>query len=331
MLIAACSIEAARDGYAGTLLTSVSSGTAGSGVRGNRATATADWVFTPKNNAALTATGNTVVLGFAFRQATLAGANIVYALTSSASAVFLLHCDSAGTLNLKNSGGTILASSSSGVLVANTFCFIEIKFTYLASGTTAFTVKANGTSVITYSAAYVTNTVTNFSPTSSPGSMMDIHCLDSTGSLNNDFLGDCRVEHLTATAEGANTGWTNTGGANKTSSVTSPTDGDTSYVGIGTANTRQTFVVTDPVIATGTVKSVQILARSHGETNGSQKLAGTVRTGSGNYDSTDYGLASNAASTYNPCLGTFENNPATSAAWTIAEVNAMEAGVVVLP
>lgn len=333
MLLSCVSIEAIRDGYiVAPLFTTSSYTNTGAGVRGDRQAAASQWTWKPKLGASLTAVGNSIIMGYAHKFSTVSTTTIFSALDSSGNNVWSVGQTSAGEVTFIAAGTT---TSATAPLVANQFAYIEVKFQYLAATTATVTVRVNGTVVITGSISFGQNlsTITTFQRISSGSTPrgMDFYCLDSTGSVNNDFLGDCRVEHLVPTAEGANTAWTLGAGASKTAAVTAPTDADTSYIRTEVAGDRQTFTLTDPVITTGTVMGLQVVSRAHGELNGSEKVGGTVRTGGSSYDSTDYSLATAVAATYLPCVGTFETNPGTSSAWTVSEIQALEAGPVVLP
>lgn len=162
---------------------------------------------------------------------------------------------------------------------------------------------------------------TGMSPTTT-ADFTDFYVLDSSGS-NNTFLGDCRVEHLPATAQGAHNDWVRTGGSSALDAMSS-VDGDTSYLRSEVLGQQESFALADLASSSGTVAGVCVNVVAKKETTNPVKIQGIARINATDYLSTLKG--SPAQSGYYGCQAIFEVNPATGAPWTAAEVNALEAG-----
>jgi hypothetical protein len=156
----------------------------------------------------------------------------------------------------------------------------------------------------------------------------DITINDNTGSVNNDYLGDIRIEELVPSANGNYTDWSvNTGNAwdalNDT--ITNPDD-DTTYIFSNTVAQRSTFAMTDLAATPAAIQAVRIRGRGEKTDAGTRSVQTTVR--SSTTDSDD-ATGKDPGTSYNWFFGDIhEVDPATSVAWTASGVNAMEAGVV---
>lgn len=146
---------------------------------------------------------------------------------------------------------------------------------------------------------------------------------DDFWSDDSEYLGDCRIECLFPSAAGDTTAWTPSAGANYECVDEAAPDSDTSYVSSSTADQVDTYTFGNLVTTAGTVKGVQVSAFARKDDAGSRNIALVARPGS-----TDRPGGSQAvADTYNYYRQLWEVNPDTSAAWSIAEVNAAKFGI----
>lgn len=245
---------------------------------------------------------------------------------------------SVGSTNA-SAGGTLQNVRASSVIFMPTdnvarWYYIELKYVMGAdSNTVRMELVVDGTTRIALTAAV--STYADFLPgalgfhSNAAGlnaGICDVYCLDNTGSTNTDYLGDCRVETLRPTANGANTGLTLVGAANHAAAVNeTDIDGDTSYVR-GVVGNKDTFVMSDLASTVGTVRGVAVSNIAEKESSTSRVVRGITRIGSTDYRSTG-GNVDPAFLNYRPVQGIFDISPATSSLWTASEVNAMEAGV----
>lgn len=126
-----------------------------------------------------------------------------------------LVCQSTGVLALMDKNGTVLASTSGPVVVAQSAAHLEMKLN--VSGT-AFTLKVNETQVMNVSSLALTGSgsteqigfVAGANGSGAPTQYVgNIIIRDTNGSYNNDFVGDRRVATLLVNSDDdAHQGWT---------------------------------------------------------------------------------------------------------------------------
>jgi hypothetical protein len=151
----------------------------------------------------------------------------------------------------------------------------------------------------------------------------DLYVLDGSGAAPwNTFLGDCRVEAMSPSGPGANTGWTPSAGANWQCVDDAAPNGDADYTAAATAGLTDTFATQDLLAAGTTVYGVQHCLSAKKADAGAASLAPVIRHGG-----TDYpGAVLNPNTGYNVLMQIAQVNPGTSAQWTMADFNAAEFG-----
>ena len=278
----------------------------------------------------------TWVVGFALRVSALPAATPIAFLAFLDTAI--THCglavDSTGLVFAwRATTATVLGTSSAGIST-NTWAYVEARVT-ISDTVGVFAVRINGTTVLNLSSADTRNAgnasanVVRLGLTASPSpasnyDLDDLYILDATGSVNNDFLGDCKVEQILPSGAGATTAWTPSAGSNFQCVDDVPPNGDTDYVSSATAAQTDTYAYGDLSVATsGTVKAVQATVQARKDDAGSRSLALVARPGS-----TDrLGGTQAVADTYAMYPQLWDSNPDTAAAWTVAETNASQFGV----
>ena len=247
-------------------------------------------------------------------------------------------CDSSGHLTVVR-GTTVLATSTL-TLNLNTWYYIEFKGT-IHDTTGSYEVRVDGSTVSGLSATNVdtrnglTGAWDNYSLAASSGNTTtgnvdfdDFYICDTSGSANNDFLGDSRVEtrlpYTDAVSAGSNANFTPSTGTDHGAMVdeTVP-NGDTDYVASSTVGHIDTYKYPNLTL-TGTVRGVQVAPYMEKTDAGTRTVNVVARVGSTNYA---HATALSPGTTYAHMQSIFETNPATSAAWTTSEVNAAEFGV----
>ena len=150
----------------------------------------------------------------------------------------------------------------------------------------------------------------------------DFYLCDGAGGVNNDFLGDVRVQCLFPNGAGATTGWTPFSGANWQNVDDAAPDDDATYVSAGSAGVIDTYAMTDLAATTGSVKGVQTVIDARKDDSGTRTIAPVFHIGA-----TDYvGTNQNIMTAYNFFLQQYDTSPATAIAFTVAEVNALNLG-----
>jgi hypothetical protein len=155
----------------------------------------------------------------------------------------------------------------------------------------------------------------------------DIAVNDTAGSINNGQIYDGRVVLLKPTGAGSNTNQTRGGtdsGANWNQVDEFPPS-LTDYVFSATAGTRDTYALGDLPAGTWAVNACEVLAYAQNSDASAGSLGLTVKSGA----TTNEGTAQALGISGQYFRQLYETDPATSAAWTTAAVNALEAGTTV--
>ena len=149
----------------------------------------------------------------------------------------------------------------------------------------------------------------------------DMYVLDTTGSYNNDFLGDCRVETLFPSGAGSSTIWTPNSGANYAAVDEQAIDSDTTYVKSSVAGDKDMYVYDD--VTEESVFGVQTCLTARKDSTNLRRVKSVARIGGVDYDS----AAEHTLTTgYLVHTRLMDTDPA-AAAWTAANLNAAEFGI----
>ena len=277
----------------------------------------------------------TLVVGFAFlcNGISSAGTSDMLRLYDSGTIQVSLAFTSTGQLAVYRggSGGTQLAATSAGFVVSNIWHYYEMKIVFSNTGSYEVRVDGNATPTLSGSAD-TTNTANNFAnqlglfSSGGGGSSTfydDIYLVNSAGALNNDFLGDTRIEGLVPTGAGGHTDWTPSTGSNWQNVDEVPPNDNTDYNYTATVSNIDTYAMHDLTSLSGTIRAILHTLRTRKDDAGTRKVAPVFRISGTDYVGTDQVLSTS----FQTIQQLYELSPATSAAWTVSEVNALEAGV----
>jgi len=292
----------------------------------------------------LVSSGNTAIVGYAFKCVTPLSDSVNQSNSESSSTVLAsiqnfgvthvwLRLNADGTVSAMY-GSTVLETSLVGV-TQNVYTYIEVKVVIAAALAGSVIVRFNGseilnvTGVTTQVGASATWTGVYLKQRNVAGGLNewhidDFYMSDGSGAAPwNDLLGDCRVDAVFPTAEGASSDWTPLTGTNNAAMVNEAVaDGDTSYVTSVTAGHTDTYPVSDTPVVGAAPAGVQICLFVRKESAGLANLAPVVRHAGMNYPiavpspGTSYGIS----------YAIFQTNPGTDLAWTEADFNAAEFG-----
>jgi hypothetical protein len=230
--------------------------------------------------------------------------------------------------------GTTLATSTTAI-VPNVWIYMEFSYT-INTTTGAYTLKVvsggvettwlTGTNVNTQTTANANSNGIKFTGTNNNAyNLDDVYVLNSSGSVNNTFLGECRILTSLPTADSAtNKAWTPDSGTAHFSRVNeiSPDD-DTSYVYSATAGQLDTYTFAS-VSPTGAVAGVATTLCARKDDVGSRTISAEYRGGGSNYTGSK---SFSPTSSYLMFQQIYETDPATGLAWTAGGINAGEFGV----
>jgi len=278
----------------------------------------------------------TIILGFALR---VSGGDLPLVSLRSDGVVtdhLTITVTVGGTLDLRRggTGGTVVASSSAPITV-NAWHYIEIKATIADAGGTC-EVRIDGVTRLSYTGDTRnggTSTLIDgvYFPNGSgfqtnTRAIDDLYICDGLGSMNNNFLGDIKIETLYPNADGTNSQLMGSD-ANQVNNYLlvdeAGTPSTADYVSSGVVTDKDTYNFTSLVTATGPVKAVQINNYANKTDAGSRSIKALAISGA----STATGAVKPLQTTYNAHLQIQETDPNGGGAWTIAAVNAAEFGV----
>lgn len=262
--------------------------------------------------------------------------------------LFMFYGDSGATLHIAVSintslgidikrGSTVVASSAAGVLTALTWFYLEVHGKVADTGGFV-NVRLNGgtTDVVSFSGdTKNAGTSTNIDAVRMSGGssltnqitlLDDLYICNGLGTVNNGFLGDRRVQTLFPSGAGSTTGLTPTGSATNWQNVDEAPPSATDYNSSPTTGTRDTYAMTDLEAGTSTVLGVRNCVAAHKSDAGAIGLKTATKSGA----TLSYGSTLTLGTAMTEFSEIQETNPATSAAWSASEVNAVEFGAEVV-
>lgn len=284
------------------------------------------------------------VIGFAgFTNTSFAAGNFIIENFEGATRQTCLQIGASGVISMTRTT-TVLATSIQA-LATSTWYHIEWKFTCSDSiSADSCVLKVNGVEWINLAAATDTrnggaagliNTMRFAVGTQHFIRMDDLYILDQTGSVNNDFLGDCRIDTIFPNGAGRYTQLTGAGSSPQPSNyqnvADSTPDSDSSYNFSDTAGNRDSYAMeSPPSLASETVKGIQVSAFAAKDDAGARSLKVGVlsESGSPSAEALDSGTALSTSYTFLKKVQ--ETDPVTGAAWTSSGINAVQALVEVV-
>lgn len=271
---------------------------------------------------------STLVLGFAFKRTANAANDMSITLRDSAIDHLVIKVIGASYLLGVYRGGTLLATGATAMAL-NTWYYIEFKGN-IHNSTGSYTLKVNGVTELTASGIDTqnagnasANTIVIATASSGvPGYFDDLYLCDTSGSTNNDFLGDVRVDTIYPSSDGNYQAFTPSAGSAHWSLVNDGSPDTATYVSSSNSGDRDTYGFTNLTPVTGTIMGVQVCNAALKDDAGARSVANIVRSGS--TDATSATVALSTSQLFN--LSIQETDPNTSAAWTESGVNAAEFG-----
>lgn len=276
----------------------------------------------------------TLIVGFAYKPTGFMSAGwaiLQFVDAAGPSAQCSVSLDADGTINLRQGYvSTQLASSSPRKLLPNIWQYIEVKAT-IHNLTGLIEVRVGGVVWATYTGntRATSNNYANrirlndgFNATLTTD-WDDLYICDGQGSVNNDYLGEGRVDSVLPSGVGTYSEWTPSAGLNYQNVDENPANDDADYNSSATAGQRDSYGMADIGAVSGVVKGVAVRMTVGKDDLGSRNVQSLVRSGSTDAVGASQGLIEGYRM-YNQIV---EQDPATSAPWTVAGVNAAEFGI----
>jgi hypothetical protein len=305
---------------------------------GNGRRSTASLRMTSANNISLSKgfdSQATWIVGFAYRIASYnsTGPAPIMAVLDGTSIQIDVRLTNDGVLTVTRNGTTLTASSA-GIIAPTITNYIELKTTIGNAGSYELRVNgvavASGTGVDTQNTANATANVIRLGSATSTALFTnadydDLYICDGTGSTNNDFLGDTRVDCFFANGNG-NTSQLVGSDSNSTDNYllvdeTSVND-DTDYVQSATVSEKDTYAFANMTHSPSAIYGIQINMQANKTDSGLRSIQSVIRSGGSDTD----GTARPMASSYNNYVQISETDPATAVAWTSSGFDAAEFG-----
>ena len=283
----------------------------------------------------ITPPGDVFILGWGFRMAGISTTTEIVRFLESSTVHLALIFDASGFLVVKR-GSTVLATATSHAFLLNTWYYIEVKVV-VHDTTGSVAVRVDGVPV-TFNASLTGIDTRNagtagivdrvrFAGSAAYYFYDDLYICDDAGSVNNDFLGICKIERLLpSTGNGDHVDFTCSTGTDHGALVDEnpPTD-DTDYVSSDTAGHQDCYHY--PSLAlTGSILGVQTNLYARKTDAGARTVAAIVRSGGTTYP----GAALAPLTTYRYLTEVQAVNPATGLAWTAAEIAGLQVGMKIL-
>lgn len=234
-----------------------------------------------------------------------------------------------GTLVIRRGDGTALATSVSTVNL-NTWYYIEFKFT-IHNSTGAAEVWVDGTSYASVSGADTQQTasagttfvlLTGASNANPTNYFDDFYLLDDSGSAPlNDRLGDVRCVPVAPSKAGSATDWQSNSFANHRA-VAYNQDNDSSFTEAGTPNDTDLFDYEDAPFDAGTIYAVHTVTTARRGVDALHDFCPVTKSGGTVYE----GTVSSLPTSYTTIIEIYEEDPDTSAPWSVSGLNAAEFG-----
>jgi hypothetical protein len=279
----------------------------------------------------LPTTDDTLVVGFATKFSSSGNTCYLMCLLDGANALGIsLRVLPGGELGIYR-GSTQLKVTSGLSLLAATWYYIELKVICANSPNGSYEVRVGGLNVLSdtgvdtqvgavaYHYRFGMPTTSGLNPY-----FDDLYCLDGSGAVNNDFLGNMRVIALRADADTAANAWTRSGGAENYDLVNEDIcDDDTGYVESAVSTTTDLYDYDAVASIADSIKGIQINTVCRETDTNSFSLVTVSKLGA---IQSNGAAAAIGTTNYVTKTRLMETDPAGNA-WTIANVNAAQFGI----
>lgn len=236
-----------------------------------------------------------------------------------------------GQIRARNGNGTWLGTTSASVLFVGAWTWIQIKVVIHDTTGSVEIRDASGAVLLNVTSVDTRNAATgycdsismgNSSTNEQRGTFDDLHIWDTTGTICNTWTNDSRIDSLVPNGAGAATAFTPSTAPNW-SCVNEQPYNTTNYVTSATAAQQDLYTFTDLPHVPLNIFSVVKTAVGQKDDAGARSLKLLTRRSATTYAGTAQTLDLGADKRLVEVL---EADPSTSAAWTVANLNAAEFG-----
>ena len=225
------------------------------------------------------------------------------------------------------SSGTLLATSTNSLPILG-WNYVETRLTIADSGG-VFEVRVNEQVWITFTGDTKQSTTLSTAVRiqiwgrGADNAIDDLYVCDGTGSINNGYLGDVRIDTVRPIGAGNYAEFSRQGSASNWDNVDDTTiDNDSTYNFSNTVGQRDVLDCGNLPSIAGSIFGVQLNITARKDDAGSRALRSLTRVSATDYE----GTSQNLGTDYRIYRQVLEQNPNTLAAWTETQVNAAEFG-----
>lgn len=289
--------------------------------------------FTVLKSFSAIAAGTTCIIGFAFQftDSSPSTSNAILELNEDLTLHIDLRLTTARKLQVTRNGTQLGLGTT--VLSASTWYYLELKVK-IDDTTGTVDLKIDGVSELALTGQDTRNggtgAINNFDLTGTVGASTsavrnfdDLYLCDGSGSTNNDFLGDVRVEAINPNGNGNSSQMTGSDG-NSTDNyqlVDENPPATADYVEETTIGEKDTYAFGNLTASTGTVYGVQTFLYAAKTDAGVRSLCPVARLSGTESDGSTHPLSTTARG----FLDIYETKPG-GGAWSISDVNSAEFG-----
>lgn len=260
---------------------------------------------------------STLTVGFAYQANGISSGSQICRLRNTGSDICDLRLGASGALALTRAG-TQLGITAAGVVAANVWHYLEIEFTRHASAG-IFNLWVDGVRLL------------NLTAQNTGASDIDSVRFDHNNNLILDDLyitdtatrlGECRIDTLHPSADTAQKDFTPSTGTSNYAVVDDTQFDTTDYVQAVASGNKDLYNIDDMTFNPATIYAVQTITMAKKD----DATTRTMRTNVKSSSSTSNGATRALSTSYQIFADIFATDPATSAAWTEAGVNAAQIG-----
>lgn len=230
--------------------------------------------------------------------------------------------------------GTLLGTSAaSGLIVANSWAFVEVGFT-IDNAAGAVEVRVNNTTALSLSGVDTRNGGNNYATGIkirgkdgvSTADFDSFYFVDNVGSPTG-FLGSGSALDLKPNGAGSSTEWTPSAGSNyQNVDEAGLKDDDSTYNSSSTPGQKDMFAVENVTVTGGSIAAVKLVSFARDTDGGMRQVADVINLGGGESQR----ATRTTSSSYTVREEVFTVDPADASALTEAKINAAEIGYVLV-
>lgn len=272
----------------------------------------------------------TMIVGFAFRGDTWRSNKFIEFTEDDASVGLNLRMTAGGDIEIRRNN-TLLETATAGLTTGDWY-YIEFKYT-IDGSSGSYELRVNESTIASDSgidtlegATAGIRQVGYFGSTVSADAWTfdDMYIVDTTGSTNNDFVGNTRVVTLFPESAGDDTQWTPDAGNNFERVDEAAPDDDSSYVESSTTGQRDLYNYPALPTDTDTIQGVQVATIGRETDVTDFTLITPVKSGGTLYKDAAQAVG---GTSYEDLRRVLEVDPDTSVAWTKSGVDSAQFGI----